>query len=377
VSDRSGKDLQLMSYVASLGRDAAVANLNLYVLHIDSGFLEAFSAENRTISDTLYRDLSIMRSGLETIAGASGGSLARVVAGADFAFERILRETAAAYLVGVEPVEGDRDGKPHRISVKVRIPGAQVRSRSEFAMPKADVTPATPEEALAAAYRSDRPQTAVPVRVATHVLAMGPDGRHRVLVSADIGANIESPAELRVLYAFVDSAGKAQPAVGQKVMLRPRAGGPPGSVSYTSENALPPGSYTLRFAVLDSQGRTGAVEHPVSAGLTARGDVLLSDLVLLEPVVLAGEDTYVCTDAELRSPAVDMYLEIVPAAQQAVVTDVTFSVADTPGGEPLVSATAMLARPPGAVHWSATARLKLAELPPGNYIATASRTESA
>ena len=136
VSDRSGIDLQLTTSVAALGREAAAANLNFFVLHVDSGFLEAFSAEERTISDTLYRDLGIMSSGLETIAGAGGGSLFQVFVGADLAFDRVLRETAAAYLLGVEPLEGDRDGKTHRISVKVRVPGAEVRSRREVMLPK-------------------------------------------------------------------------------------------------------------------------------------------------------------------------------------------------------------------------------------------------
>ena len=113
-----------------------------------------------------------MSSGLETIAGASGGSLVRVVAGADFAFDRVLRETAAAYLLGVEPAESDRDGKPHRINVKVRVPNAEVRSRREVVMPKAGAPkPATLEEALAAAFRADRLETALPIRLATLSLA--------------------------------------------------------------------------------------------------------------------------------------------------------------------------------------------------------------
>jgi len=144
VADRAGMDLQFTPYVVAIGREAAAANLNLFVLHVDSGFLDAFSAENRTISDTLTRDLSIMSGGLETIAGASGGSLVRIVAGADFAFERVERETSAAYLLGVEPLEGDRDGKAHRIGVKVRVPGAEVRSRRETLLPKPVVKPAAP-----------------------------------------------------------------------------------------------------------------------------------------------------------------------------------------------------------------------------------------
>jgi hypothetical protein len=219
VADRSGFDLQLHPEMAALGRQAAAANLNLFVLHIDSGFLDAFSAEERTISDTLFRDLGMMSTGLETIAGASGGSLARVVAGADFAFDRVLRETAASYLLGVEPAESDRDGKPHRINVKVRVPNAEVRSRREFVMPKAGAKPATPEEALAAAFRADRQQTGLPIRLATHSLAAS-SGAVTGLLSAQTSA---TPSRDRSMVSTLVGHPTDAPPVTQR--RRPGCGG--------------------------------------------------------------------------------------------------------------------------------------------------------
>lgn len=37
-----------------------------------------------------------------------------------FAFDRILQETSSYYLLGVKPEDTDRDGKPKRLSVKVK-----------------------------------------------------------------------------------------------------------------------------------------------------------------------------------------------------------------------------------------------------------------
>jgi VWFA-related protein len=308
VSDRSGIDLQFGPQSSALGREAAAANLNLFVLHIDSGFLDAFSAEHRTMSDTLFRDLSMMSTGLETIAGASGGSLARVVAGADFAFDRVLRETAASYLLGVEPADSDRDGKPHRISVKVRIANAEVRSRREFTMPRAEAAPATADEALAAAFRASRPQTGLPIRIATHSLAAASGSAYRVLVGADIGDANTGPVEMRFLYAFVDASGRMLTPVAQKATLRPRAGGPPGAVSYTSEQELRPGPYSLRFAVVDAAGRVGSVDHAFTVGLTKSEAVQLSDLLLLEPRQKTTDDVNIVIDGHLRGATVDTYL---------------------------------------------------------------------
>jgi VWFA-related protein len=370
VSDRAGMDLQLLPFMTSLGREAAAANLNFFVLHIDSGFLDAFSAEQRTISDTLDRDLSIMSGGLETIAGSSGGSLVRIVAGADFAFDRVQRETSAAYLLGVEPLEGDRDGKLHRISVKVRIPGAEVRNRREVMLTKAAVKPATGREILAAAFRSDQPETALPVRLATFSLAPDDSGAQRVLISADIGADSTGPADIWTAYATTDAAGRAQPGVAQEQRLRPRAAGPRGALSFTAQTVLPPGRHTLRFAAVDAAGRAGRVDHAFSVGLAKGDGILMSDLLVIEPL-LGGEDRLdVVTDGIVRGDAVDAYIELVPTTQ-AEGADVTFGVAETPEDDPIVSARGLMTRVEGAAHWSATARLGLATLAPGDYVVTA------
>jgi VWFA-related protein len=371
VADRIGLDLQLHPDVVAIGRLAAAANLNLFVLHVDSGFLDAFSAEERTISDTLSRDLGIMSTGLETVAGASGGSLARVVAGADFAFDRVLRETAASYLLGVEPAESDRDGKPHRINVKVRVPNAEVRSRREFVMPKAEAKPASPEEALAAALRAGRQQTGLPIRLATHSLASSSSGGYRVMVSADIGDAISGPVEMRFLYAFVEASGRMLPPVTQKATLRPHAGGAPGTVSYTSESVLRPGTYMLRFAAVDAAGLVGSVDHAFTVGLKQGETVRLSDLLLIEPRQLTTDDIYIVIDGHLRDAAVDAYLEVAPVTPSSIVTGVTFGIADRADSAPLVSVQAPPARAKGAGHWTAGARLNLSVLPPGDYVVTA------
>jgi VWFA-related protein len=370
VADRIGQDLQYTSTVSALGRQAAAANLNFFVLHIDSGFLDAYSASERTVSDTLSRDMSIMSSGLDSIAGSSGGSLARVVSGADFAFDRVLRETSAAYLLGVEALEADRDGKPHRISVKVKVPNAEVRSRREVVIPKASTRPATPDEALAAAFGTGRQETGLPIRLTTNSLAA--TGReYRVLVSADIGNAFTGPTEMRLLYAFTDASGRAVAPFNEKPTLRPRPGGPPGSVSFTSDNTLQAGTYTIRLAVAEPGGRIGTVDHAFSVGMTKGDTVRMSDLLLMEPRLQQHEMIAVLTDSRLRGAAVDAYLEVAPAGSAAKVTAVAFGIAERPDGEPLVSVTSPAVRTGSAGYWTAGARLNVTLLPPGDYVATA------
>jgi VWFA-related protein len=141
ASDRVGGRPDLTTLVETLGEDAARAAANIYVLHLDSSFLNAFSAANAggsatTASRSLMRQSSALALTLERLAGASGGTLVRVEPGAeDRAFQRILRETSAYYLLSVEPLAGDRDGRLRSISVRVRIAGADVRARSRVVIP--------------------------------------------------------------------------------------------------------------------------------------------------------------------------------------------------------------------------------------------------
>ena len=121
-----------------LGAQAAAANTMLYILHIDTAFLDAYSASSpKTDRTTVSRDGYARGLGLDLVAGAAGGTVLRTDAGSsDHAFARVLRETAAYYLLGVEPDDSDRDGKLHYLRVKVSQPGALVRSRTQVVIPR-------------------------------------------------------------------------------------------------------------------------------------------------------------------------------------------------------------------------------------------------
>ena len=175
VSDRGNSEVNVNTEVSAIARRAERANANLYVLYVDSTFLDAFSAEAQRVSQTIGRDSGVLSSALENIASASGGTLFTVVSGADTAFDRVLRETAASYVLGLEPTDSDRDGKAHAIRVSVKMPGAQVRSRREFILPAINAA-AVPSDPLAAALGTRRVMTTVPLGVSTHALGPEPTG---------------------------------------------------------------------------------------------------------------------------------------------------------------------------------------------------------
>ncbi len=374
VSDRIGRDLQRGGEVSSLGREAAAANLSLYVLHIDSTFFEAFAAEDgrRPGSDgDLWRDMGVMGSGLGIIAGASGGSLQRVVAGADAAFDRVLRETAASYLLGVEPVEGDRDGKSHRIHVKVNLPGVEAKSRAEVMLPGKAGNPATPGDTLAEMLRAPRLATGLPVSATTHTMAQESGSGLHVFISAEIGEGLSGPVEMHVAYVFSDATGRRFGAAAEKPRLTPRATSKAGSASFLVDGVFKPGNYVLRLAAIDPAGRSGSVEHPFTVALADGDGVRIGDLLLLDPSRSKEEGVAVVTDGELWGQRVDAYVEFVPTAGKPAATSVTFGIADRRDGPLLVTGQVPASRKAPTTAWGAGATLDLSMLPPGDYYAVA------
>jgi hypothetical protein len=100
-------------------------------------FIESLSSRGG-LRTSYFRDSNMAAAGLEIIAGTAGGAVFRVYGTSpDVAFDRVLRETSAHYLLGVDAGTQDRDGQARAIRVRVKRGGAQVRSRTSVIMPRA------------------------------------------------------------------------------------------------------------------------------------------------------------------------------------------------------------------------------------------------
>jgi VWFA-related protein len=128
----------LRAYMKVLGAQAARANIGTYVLHLDETFNEAFSAASgaskrpRDRFSALMADEGAWSDGLEKLAAESGGAYLTVKAGTgDFVYDRVLRETMAYYLLGVEPTAEDWKGQRLMVKVKTTAKNATVRALRE------------------------------------------------------------------------------------------------------------------------------------------------------------------------------------------------------------------------------------------------------
>lgn len=116
-----------------LGEFAARGNVAIYTLFLDDSVLRRYSSENRAAWKqmvNLARDADLEGRWLEQFSGSVGGAFIKVMTGnAETAFTRIIRETSACYVLGVEATAADRTGRALPVRVLVSERGLTIRSR--------------------------------------------------------------------------------------------------------------------------------------------------------------------------------------------------------------------------------------------------------
>jgi VWFA-related protein len=372
ADDRATQDFS--SELRNVTAAAAAANVTIEVLHVDTAMADAYGADRARVAErSPVHDSDLMARGLETLVGMNGGSLFRIVAGAERAFDRVYREMSGFYELAVEPESADRDGKPH--TIKVRVPGQKVsvRNRQQFTSAPAGAAAEGADGDLISVIRSGRIVRDLPVRVSTQTLREPSGDRLRVLVRADIGAAVTGPADLRIGVALIDERGQpAGSALSVKHLFPSR--GPDPVWPYLESVTVRPGAYTLRLAVADIGGRIGSVSHKFAARLEPGAGVRMSDIVLVDPDQ-SGENQFVpSVDGVVRSQALVTLVEVYPD-REGTVPEVTFEVSDREDAPPMLTAkgTATEREKDRRIPASATFDLKL--LPPGDYVVSAAAVD--
>jgi VWFA-related protein len=177
TSDVTGGRPDVTDMAILLGKAAAEANVAVYTLLFDQNLMEQYSAETlrpQTTVTNLARDSAVLGRWLDQFSGAAGGALFPVLAGnGDPIFDRVLSETSAYYLLGVQLDESDRDGRVHQINVKVSERSVTVRGRMWLAVPKRGAVVTTSRAAAPAPAPEPPPAPSpAPRRVAAGVQAL-------------------------------------------------------------------------------------------------------------------------------------------------------------------------------------------------------------
>ncbi|MDO8834616.1 MAG: VWA domain-containing protein [Vicinamibacterales bacterium] len=372
-AERSAMDIT--AELRSAAEKAALADTAIHALHVDTAMLDASGADRRRVSTTTRRDGELMATGLESVVDMNGGAMFRVTTAGDAAFARITREISGYYVLGVEAALSDRDGKAHTIRVRVRGRDATVRHRQRFTIARPSATAASPDETLATVLRAGQILRDLPLRVSTQVLRDLTTENIRVLVRADIGRGVATPAHLRVGLAVFDATG--QPA-GSTTSLRQFAPtpGPDATWPFQEILTLRPGAYSLRVAVRDAEGRVGSVAHTFRAALDAGLGIRKSDVLLIDADRAGHPQLPTTVDGHVLGPRLNAFVEVYPE-RGTTVSAVSFALSADGAATPLARADGAVTERAQERRVVARADLDIRLLPPGDYTITATAYDHA
>ena len=239
------------------------------------------------------RDSPINRDFMQIVAENTGGEAAYTPEKLDAAIATVFDESAAYYLIGYQTSNGRPDGKFRKVEVKVRKPGANVRTRSGYWTPD-------PEGRVKGA---DQPATSNDLGLANMMSPAGlplrssvvPIGRARAGSSAEVEMavvltprmpplRIQTADTLTIIRNIYDADGKVSAPVREivPVTLQPAAGD---DVLVDVLSGLPltlaPGRYEGRFNVTSKlTGMSATVYTPFEVPDFARAPISMSGIVL-------------------------------------------------------------------------------------------------
>ena len=323
---------------------------------------------------TELQDRRIQVTGLEALATMSRGSLFHIAGTGEPIFDRLASEISAMYILGVEQRPSDSKGERHRIDVEVRRQNVTIRSRQAFVTSPTFKGKRTAEDNLRDALSSPFPVSGLPVRVTTFAHQDPASQKVRLTVSAQIGAAGAKPSAYTVGYIVINDANEMAGSLLTKATLSPGAGSPNEPLHFVSGVMLEPGIYSLRFGVVDEEGRRGSVVRDVNAWKMAgeplaMGDLIIGSLPATGQGIRAEVEPYVLDD---RLAA---YIELYSNADSTWSNArVTFEIADNQDAPALASLPVQLVPGKQPTWRVASGILPAQALPPGRYVARAQIT---
>ena len=362
ILEGTGGELDDIVRMANLGR------VSINVLLMD---VPRFEVTQSQLPPSAGEDRELQVQGLENLAGMSRGALFRVVGTGDAIFERLASEMSAYYLLGVEQTTRDRDGKRHRIDVEVRRRNVNVRSRRAFVLSSAQGPAASPQDRLLTALKTPFAVSEIPVRLTTYAYQDTPSGKVRVVMAADVGQPGTPAGEYTIGYVLIDDRGSMASSGQEKRKLEPIEGRANAPLGFIGAMAVEPGNYSVRFGVVDSEGRRGSVVRDVHAWKTAGEEFAVGDL-MVGGVPGGSRPMMPQVEPRVSDGRVAAYVELYAAAPAAFDNaEVAVEIADDEGSAPLTVAPAQMITGKQNGLRVAQAIVTARMLPPGRYVARA------
>ncbi|HEY9465369.1 MAG TPA: VWA domain-containing protein, partial [Vicinamibacterales bacterium] len=366
-----GLAIEDTSELRSIVQLAGMARTSINVMLIDLQRGDVTIAEQ---PPTELQDRRIQVTGLEALATMSRGSLFHIAGTGEPIFDRLASEISALYILGVEQRPSDSKADRHRIDVEVRRQNVTIRSRQAFVTSPTFKTKRTAEENLRDALASPFPVSGLPVRVTTFAQQDPASQKVRLTVSAQIGAAGAMPAPYTVGYIVINDANQVAGSFLGKATLAPGAGSPNEPLHFVSGVVLDPGIYSLRFGVVDDEGRRGSVVRDVNAWKMAGEPLAMGDLIV-GSLPTSGQGLRAEVEPYVLDDRLAAYMELYSNAESTWTNaKVTFEIADNQDSPALASLPAQLVPGRQPTWRTASGILPAQALPPGRYVARAQIT---
>jgi VWFA-related protein len=301
-------------------RSATKANVSLYA--IDPRGLMALSDGNIDLVSVgggdanaamlnergLQAENTLARESLLTFAEETGGFAVVNTNGFANAYDRIVQENSSYYVLAYYPPNPKRDGKFHKIEVRVTRPGLSVRSRRGYANPTGKVpTPvkSVVSEELRDALASPLPLSGLGMKVfAAPFKGAAPNAS--VLLAVELrGRDIKAAAnsEIELAVFAVDAKGKMKASSRETLSLNlkpeTKTRVEQTGLRFLSRLDVPAGQYQLRVAAHDlGGGALGSVLYDLEVPDFEKVPLTMSGLVLSSAA--AGLEPTARPDADLR-----------------------------------------------------------------------------
>jgi VWFA-related protein len=386
---------------------AAAARGNVSIYGIDPRGLTSLADEEIEVgsypADTslgightsLLEELRLSQDSLSVLSSNTGGFA--VINQNDFqtAYARIVRENSAYYMLAYDPPAGRRDGKFHRIEVKVvGRPGLTVQARKGYAAPRGRAPAAAKDRGPASAAVKNALDSPLPVSGLTLSVFAAPfrgqGGKASLLLGTEVRGRdlgLDGGGKLEISYVAVDTGGdiKGGNTETMTLALRPetRTQVEQSGLRLLSRLDLPPGRYQIRVAGQDhGNGRVGSVLTDVvvpdfdRAPLSVSGIALTSALASRMPSARVDEKLKgvlpgvpVAAREFVRGDQAVCYAEVYDNDHAPHTVDVTTTVTGLEDGAVAFRETEEHASTEFQGHGvGVTAKLPIPDLTPGDYV---------
>jgi hypothetical protein len=285
---------------------AATARSNVSIYGIDPRGLSTLNDETigvtalpdqdnpavRIGASSLRNELMMSQESLRALSDETGGFAVVNTNQFSNAFDRIVTDNSTYYVLAYYPTSDRKDGKFHRIEVRTKRPGLNVRARRGYMAPKPKAAPPkttttnAPTQDLRDALQSPLNISGLGMRVfAAPFKGTAPNAS--VLMGVEVlgrDLTLAANGKLELSYMAVDVKGKSLGARTDNVTLnlKPETKTRVASTGLRmlSRLDLPPGRYQLRVASHDVGGQIGSVLYDLEIPDYSKLPFAMSGLIM-------------------------------------------------------------------------------------------------